>query len=328
VLAIDVEPDDPEFRPGSLAPWLGFEACVELAFELRTMLAKATSSDVRLTWFLRLDPQIAYGYGSAAWAVDRYANLIGQLRSAGDVIGVHPHAWRWDEHASRWIADLKDDAWVEYCLRTSLDAYADALGEPCLVHRAGDRFMSNHLLRLLVAEQIRVDMTPEPGMRGLPMSPSRPHTAALPDMAMVPRRPYFPDLSDWRRPAAGQAGLLMIPLATADPGPLLGPWRRVARRVRNVRRPLHRPLLPWAPELRSSIWDLMARDIDRGELSVVSFAWRSHLGIDQPGRAALVDSIGALTRHRLIESLEFVTALEARDLVLGASGAAAAAVLA
>ena len=315
VLAIDVEPDDPEFRPGTMEPWLGFEACVELADELRDLLSRASHRDVRLTWFLRLDPQITHGYGSPTWPFEAYAPLIDRLRAAGDAIGVHPHAWRWDDGPARWIADVKDDTWVEHCLRVSLDAYRTALDEPCRVHRAGDRYMSNGLAQLLLAEGILVDMTPEPGMRGVPTNSARPHTAALPDMASVPRRPYFPDRDDWR--AAGhETELLMIPLASADPGPMLGSLRSTGRKVRNIGRPLHRPLLPWAPGLGVQIWDLLARDIDSGALSVLSFAWRSHLGIDRQSRAALCDSFEALARHELISSLEFVTALEARSSVL------------
>src|SRR5436190_12457798 len=94
VLALDVEPDDPEFVPNSRAPWLGFEAAVDLFAAIRDRLARATECDVHLSWFVRMDPQIAQGYGSAMWFVEQYSTEIAALRSAGDEIGLHTHAWR------------------------------------------------------------------------------------------------------------------------------------------------------------------------------------------------------------------------------------------
>ena len=229
VFAIDVEPDDPEFPPGSTEPWLGFERCVDLFGDIRDSLTRATGSPVRLSWFLRMDPQIERGYGTATWAADRYATQFELLRQSGDEIGLHTHAWRWDEGGSRWIADLADEPWVEDCTRASFEAYRVAFGERCRAHRAGDRFMSNALLAVLRELDVEVDLTVEPGMRGVPMARSRPHTANIPDMAAVPRVPYFPSSTDWRRPESDQPaadGLLMLPLTSADPGPLLEPLAR------------------------------------------------------------------------------------------------------
>ena len=61
MLAIDVEPDDPEFAPGLRAPWAGFEACVDLFGQIRERLAAATGTPVHFTWFLRMDPQVTQG---------------------------------------------------------------------------------------------------------------------------------------------------------------------------------------------------------------------------------------------------------------------------
>ena len=187
VLAIDVEPDDPEFTPGSTAPWLGFERCVDLFAEIRDSLARATGSPVRLSWFLRMDPQVERGYGTATWAAERYANQIDRLRQSGDEIGLHSHAWRWDEGGSRWIPDLGNESWVADCVQRSFEAYRDVFGQRCKAHRAGDRFMSNGLLAVLRELDVEVDLTVEPGIRGVPMAASRPHTADIPDMGFVPR---------------------------------------------------------------------------------------------------------------------------------------------
>jgi hypothetical protein len=315
VFAIDVEPDDPEFPPGSSAPWLGFERCVDLFDAIRDGLMRATGAPVRLSWFLRMDPQIERGYGAAAWAAERYASMFDRLRQSGDEIGLHTHASRWDESASRWIADWGNKAWVDGCARSSFEVYQDAFGERCRAHRAGDRFMSNGLLAVLRELDVDVDLTVEPGMRGVPIARSRPHTADLPDMALVPRVQYIPSPTDWRRPSTdGAAGnLLMLPLASADPGPLLEPWRAAARKLRNVRRVRHRPLLPWAPDIGPRLWDVLARDVRAGTLTTLAFAMRSHTVLDEPSRNALLASVVALERHELASSLAFVTASEARN---------------
>jgi len=314
VFAIDVEPDDPEFPPGSAAPWLGFERCIDLFDEIRDGLERATRSPVRLSWFLRMDPQIERGYGTASWAAERYATQFEHLRRSGDEIGLHTHAWRWGEQQSRWIVDVGNESWIEDCARSSFATYRDVFGERCRAHRSGDRFMSNGLLAVLRELEVDIDLTVEPGMRGVRMARSRPHTADIPDMALVPRIPYVPSQSDWRRPALGQStgDLLMVPLTSADPGPLLGSWRAAARRVRNGRRVLHRPLLPWAPNVGPRLWDILACDLGSGELTTLAFAMRSHGALDEQSRVALLASVAALERHDLAPSLAFVTATEMR----------------
>ncbi len=314
VLAVDVEPDDPEFPPGSNAPWLGFERCVPLFDDIRDRLARATGSPVRLSWFLRMDRQVEQGYGAATWAAERYAARFQHLRQAGDEIGLHTHAARWDEGASRWIIDLGNEGWVEDCARTSFEAYRTAFGERCRAHRAGDRFMNNRLLAVLRELLVDVDLSVEPGMRGVPRAPSRPHTADIPDMALVPRVPYIPSQTDWRQPATDPPppGLLMVPLTSADPGPLLGPWRAGVRRLRNGRRVLHRPLLPWSPKIGPRLWDVLAPSLRRGELTTLAFAMRSHAALEDASRNALLASVAALERHELVKSLTFVTASQAR----------------
>ena len=314
VLAIDVEPDDPEFLPGSAAPWLGFERCVDLFDEIREALARATGSPVRLSWFLRMDRQVELGYGTATWAAEKYATQIEHLRQSGDEIGLHTHAWRWDKGASRWIIDLGNEAWVEDCTQASFEAYRNAFGEPCRAHRAGDRFVSNGLMAVLRKLDVEVDLTAEPGMRGVPMAESRSHTADVPDMALVPRTPYVPSITDWRRadPDVPTDALLMVPLASADPGPLLSPWRAGVRKLRNGRRALHRPLIPWSPKIGPRLWDILASDVESGALTTLAFAMRSHAALDEPSRNALLASVAALERHELLPSLAFLTASQAR----------------
>jgi hypothetical protein len=322
ILALDVEPDDPEFMPNSRAPWLGFEAAVDLFAAIRERLARSTGCDVHLSWFVRMDPQIAQGYGSATWFVEQYSTEIDALRSAGDEFGLHTHAWRLSADGTSWIADLGSDAWLEECVTTSFSAYEAAFGTQCVAHRSGDRFMSNSLLASLRAAGAQVDLTPEPGMRGIATAPSRPHTAAVPDMSAVPRSPYVPSDVDWRRAAGPETdgGFMFVPLTAADPSPSLARWRAAARRFTNIGRPRYRPLLPWAPGIGRRTWDLVEPDVRSGRLPVLAFAMRSHGAIDAVSRTALLESIDALERHQLVSSLRFVSASAAARLSAVSSG--------
>jgi hypothetical protein len=200
----------------------------------------------------------------------------------------------------------------------SFAAYEASFGERCRAHRAGDRFMSNKMLAVLRELDVKVDLTVEPSMRGVRTGRPRPHTSALPDMALVPRVPYVPSRSDWRRPDPNLPpdGLLELPLTSADPGPLLQPWRAGMRKLRNGRRPLHRPLLPWSPKVGPRMWDLLANDLRAGELDTLAFAMRSHSALEVQSRTALLASVAALEDHELVTSLRFVTASEARAAYL------------
>jgi hypothetical protein len=311
--AVDVEPDDPDFAPNSYAPWTGFEAAIDLFAAIRDKLGHATGCDVRLTWFVRMDPQIVQGYGSATWFAERYASEIGGLRAAGDEVGLHTHAWRRSSDGTSWIADVGNEAWLDECVSISFDAYESAFGAHCRAHRSGDRFMSNALLASLRRAGVRVDLTPEPGMRGVATGPSRSHTAAIPAMDAVPRAPYVPSADDWRqRTKPGtEDGFMFVPLTAVDPGPSLARWRAATRLLTNIGRPLYRPLLPWAPGIGQRIWDLVEPDVRSGRLPVLAFAMRSHGAADAVSREALLASVDALERHELVSSLRFVSASEA-----------------
>src|SRR4051812_18772755 len=102
IINLDVEPDTRQTDRVNQPPWSGFEELVRYISRLRPRLMKAMRSPVRFQWMLRLDPQIELTYGSAGWAIQRYRPLLDALLAEGDEIGIHPHAWRWDEIGGQW----------------------------------------------------------------------------------------------------------------------------------------------------------------------------------------------------------------------------------
>jgi hypothetical protein len=207
VLCIDVEPDPRHVPVPAAEDWLGFRRVLELIGPLRDLLAASSGRPAQLGWFLRMDPQIEVAYGDVGWVARAYGGDLARLVQIGDELGLHPHSWRWVEGG--WVSDQADAAWVAHCADVSLDAYADAFGEPCRAYRHGDRFTSESLLAHLVTRGIAVDLTPEPGLpESTGLAPEEPTTGTLPAVPV--------ERSRARRIALPDAGAVtVVPLTTA-----------------------------------------------------------------------------------------------------------------
>lgn len=221
VICIDVEPDERRTNPREPKPWTGFEVLAEYLQRMRPELSRALGVPVCYTWLLRLDPQIEITYGSAEWPIRRYRPLFESLAAAGDELGIHAHAWRWQEDEG-WLVDHGDARWVDHCLQTCVRNFRGAFGRPPRVSKFGDGFFSNGMARCLEREGIVCDLTLEPGR-----APKRSgaanewHTGALPNFSAVPRHPYRPSRWDFRRPGRfWKRNLWLMPLTT---GRVLGP---------------------------------------------------------------------------------------------------------
>src|SRR5262245_43187790 len=117
IICIDIEPDERAIDPHKRGDWPGFEETWKYFARLRPSLVLATQSPARLNWYLRMDPQISRVYGSAGWAATRYREFFAEMQAAGDEIGLHPHAWRWDEPGQKWVSDFASQEWIEHCVR-------------------------------------------------------------------------------------------------------------------------------------------------------------------------------------------------------------------
>ena len=283
VVAFDVEPDDRSPRLGR-SSWTGFERLAHAAPRMRSVLEGATDRPVRFGWYLRMDPQILRLHGRSDHVASAYSAEIRRLRQEGDVLGLHTHAWRWSEERPRWYNDEADRGWVAECIEMSFDAYEAAFGEPCGLHRFGDRWLDAPATRLLADRGVRVDLTPEPGMAGVSARArgARP-TAAIPDPRRAPVGPSRPREVDPFRPArAGERSLDMhiLPLTTADPTSASTLARRVVRGIRARGRPVARPLNPalaWrSPE---AYWQLVRARLAQEPRPYLAIAIRTNAGL-------------------------------------------------
>jgi hypothetical protein len=213
LISIDVEPDERAIDPNVPKDWDGFEKTCEFFRKLRPQLEDATQSPVNFSWFFRMDPQIAHTYGTASWSVRRYRELIEEMIAAGDDLGLHVHAWRWDEPSSQWIADMGDQAWVEHCVNMGVAAFQESLNQPCRSFRFGNRWMNDATLELLEKLGVRFELTVEPGQKLF--FTTYPVTGTVPDFTSAPRRPYRPSKADFReRSAWRKRNLWIIPMSS------------------------------------------------------------------------------------------------------------------
>jgi len=212
LVCVDLEPDDRAWNPTDKKEWEGFEATCELLTLFRHRLEKRTRSPVNLSWFLKMDPQVATIYGSPAWSVHRYSAAIEALSAHGDSLGLHVHPWRWLEDSQRWIADFGNQEWVEQCVRMGVEAFRDSLGQPCKYFRFGDRWMNDATVDLLEALGVSVDLTIEMGQP--PGAIPEIFTGMRPDYSSVPAHPYHPSREDFRRTGPGTThALWCVPIS-------------------------------------------------------------------------------------------------------------------
>ncbi len=243
ILCIDVEPDERLIDARAQVDWVGFERTYDFFAELRPRLQSATGSVVHFSWFLRMDPQIAHTYGSPEWAARRYEGLFERLQAAGDELGLHTHAWRWDEGSQMWVADIGNQAWVDHCVRMAFAAFKHRFHRPSVSFRFGDRWMNDETLDLLERLGARFDLTVEPGQKEFPPEVFRERfTGSLPDYARVPLRPYRPSKDDFRKRSIWRRrGIWIIPLSAGGvEGPRAARLRYVRRLARRIGIDRHR----------------------------------------------------------------------------------------
>jgi hypothetical protein len=322
VLTIDVEPDNPWPPLGNTDPWYGFEAWLDYVPELRIRLEKATGAPVHFNWMLRMDDQIAGVYGDAGWVAHAYGRQLESLRAEGDELGLHPHAWRWEQPPGQWLQDHANEEWVAQVIATSFSAYRDAFGADCRLHRFGSRYITPAIVRQIEALGVRVDMTVEPGARGMvALEKTVPATGWLPDQTWAPRAPYRPSQEDPLRPtttdAPADGGIWMLPATAFDPAPWLTLWRRQARRVRFAGRPRHRPAELWAPVQPEQFWRLAGLAADELATPYLSLALRSDCLIRPRMSETIRAKLDRLVDQPIVGRMRFVTATEALGELVG-----------
>ena len=310
ILCVDVEPDQRPLNHDAPPPWTGYELTQRYMAELRARIERRTGTPAQLNWFLRMDPQVAEAYGSASVLVDRYRGHIDDVTGRGDEVGLHTHAFRWLRDERSWLEDYADDAWVEHCVRSSIDAYAGALGRACTSHRFGGRWVSTAAVNVCERAGIRFDLSIEPGVHDGPVSivPDV-GTGELPDLRRVPRVPYTPSSSEFREQQRAPRAIRMVPLTST--------YVRRGHRFRGYIKRLvgnrgqwrqSEPLAPYRDWEAPDTFDrLLGRALAAQERPYLAFAVRSDFALSKRGLAIVDASLDALLAHRSATDFVFCT---------------------
>ncbi|HEY8240540.1 MAG TPA: hypothetical protein VIH35_03795, partial [Kiritimatiellia bacterium] len=201
ILTCDLEPADRYTSLGEPGDWAGLEEVMAAISALRPRLEKATDAPVHFNWFLRCDPQVERSYGSATWLADRHGPILRDLAAAGDELGIHAHAYRWDDARGSWVIDHGNQDWVNHCIASSVDAYRKSFGCLPQAFRFGDHFMNNATMAFIEHAGFRYDLTTEPGFASAPgVVSTESGTGGLPDYRRLPRAMYRPSRLDYQRP--------------------------------------------------------------------------------------------------------------------------------
>jgi hypothetical protein len=320
ILCLDIEPDEREIDVNVRAPWRGFVETHKLFSELRPRLELATDSPVRLSWFLRMDPQVEYGYGSATWVTDQHREILSDLQLRDDELGLHIHATRWDETAGGWIGDYGNQDWVSTCVRTSFNAFQKALQRPCRSVSFGDRWSNNETVALVERLGAEFYLSIEPGAKPSGEELGYRFTGRWADYRRVPSHPYRPSKANYLQASAKSGrNIWMIPLSA---GKYEGPrafrlWRlkRLAKswgidRQRNSESQTLRLHIP--PEPFRKTLDGLLKIANASYLAVVV---RSDVGAHLQRRANLEQNVEYLRSHPQVRNFRFVTPAEAIDIL-------------
>jgi hypothetical protein len=293
ILCIDLEPDEFFVDRKDPKPWSGFEFAHDYLKTFRSRFEEATGHRVHFSWSLRMDPQVAIGYGSATWVADKYSAFLEEYRSLGDDLGIHVHTYRWSDKEGGWLDDCGNPEWVSECLRSSVESFKKVFGEPSRSLRFGNFWLSTQAINEAESLGLEFDLTVEPGLRPSPRSVGKPprsvgkppKSGPSPDYYRVPRVPYQPSRDDFHKPARDgyPRTIRMVPLTSSHTrlGWDINGLRQRISRVRNngIRGELQSvPLSMWRKwDGQNSYTAMLDRAIAVQKRPYLAFATEIHL---------------------------------------------------
>ena len=165
VLGIDCEPDLFEPRSNDPQEWSGIKETFTMMKHFRHRAIRRLGRVVKFIWFWRCDPQIAHYFGNAHWALSHFRSLMDEAMSYGDVLGIHPHTWRFDQESKRGIFDWRDSKLIELTVSTSVEAYRHIYGTPPIALSMGNEYFDKSLFDFIANCGVSYDLSVAPGLR-------------------------------------------------------------------------------------------------------------------------------------------------------------------
>jgi hypothetical protein len=320
IFAIDVEPDARKSIQGDR--WEGVAITMRELAGLRCQLEETTRAPVHFNWFLRCDPQIERTWGRRDWVAEACPALLASLQQHGDLAGIHPHFWQWDDRRQIWFNDFTNSGWHAHCIGASIDGYRSVFGARPVASRCGDRWLCNDIVQLLRSEGIRYDLTLEPGLSSRPLFDDPYATAPLPDYRNAPRIPYRPSDQEFLLPerdcgsnVSDQAPLWIVPVTTTKRAyyipqrqfPFVG---KTCQTLNLVLRPL-------------TVWKHVSAELDRCCREPLVFILRAGDLSQRRFLAAFRFVASRLSRHAGLPKCRFMRVDEAMDRFIEGCGQSA-----
>lgn len=202
-LTFDLDPDifDESISSSNARTRLSWRGISDGVPAIREAL-DAFAPGIPVTWFVRVDNQIADIYGRPGHLLETHRNLFERLRARGDEIAWHPHLYR--RKAGGWEQETDDAA----LLTAMRDAIADmrSLGFEPRCGRIGEAYGSAGLMAAFDACGIRYDSTAMSGRR-------RMDGERLIDWRDTPPTAYRPSKADHRVPGDPAHEVVEIPMS-------------------------------------------------------------------------------------------------------------------
>jgi hypothetical protein len=214
VLCIDVEPRGRHLVTTGVQEWSGFITCIDYLTEWRERLRQGTGRQAHFCWLLRFDPQIEQVFGARDWTADRFRERIAGLEAAGDVFGLHHHAYR-QAPDGRWQHDYTDPDYMRQGIYEGRDAFVSAMGYAPECCSIGAGWLDNDAVAALDEAGFKYDMTLTPDRPKHPAEDS--DLGSFPSYVGAPTQPYRPSRGDFLKPGAGadRRGLWIMPASNS-----------------------------------------------------------------------------------------------------------------
>jgi hypothetical protein len=203
VIGCDSDPDRPGFLPGVTEEgksWRGLVEGPEVLKNAARSVTDSTGKTVKVTWVLRVDEQVRLLYGDYAWVLSNYRDRLLQLENDGDELGWHPHFYKYSQSHKKWYQELRDTRFQAEMLGGAYAAFMRELPGRAKSVRTGWIFHNNETMNKLSELGVEVDFSALPGMR-TNVRENDPMPYNIFDWYATGHVPYYPSISDYRRPA-------------------------------------------------------------------------------------------------------------------------------
>lgn len=163
-------------------------------------------NQLKIGWHLRSDEQMYRIWGKRAYLAEEYYDLWKELVKEGDIIGWHPHLWRFNEEGKNWYQEVQDVEWIGNCLTEGYNELSEIFDIKAV--RMGWNFHNNFTMKLISDLGLEIDLSAVAGDKNIA------DICCNYDWVITPQYPYYPSVKDCRIHRKPSLSILEVPLTT------------------------------------------------------------------------------------------------------------------